>query len=125
MLGYYYDLLREKKEHLSRLTAFSSTLNSKLAEFSAIEQKCMEPDLTDETWNGKHADTFDEMRESGIKTSFQEITGTQFSKIFKAIAEKITSLNAEIKSIQAAIASLEAQAAAERAREAEQAAAKK
>lgn len=113
MLAYYYALLRKKQEELRRLIACQSTLQGKQSVFQSHEQKCLEPELAARTWHGTLATGFQDIREAGIHTPFLEIAGAQFTTVFTAIADKITSLNAEIVSIEQTIARLEAEARAE------------
>ncbi len=111
MLGYYIALLAKKKEDLQRLTACQSSLQGKQSEFNTNEPKCLEPELTATTWQGTHADKFDDIRESGIHTSYVDISGSQFSNVFSAISAKISELIAEIASIEQIIANLRAEQA--------------
>jgi hypothetical protein len=103
LLAYYYALLREKQGEVERLNACQTSLQGKQEEFTANEQKCLEPELSVMTWHGKHATDFQNIRESGIHTSYLEIAGEQFSKVFHAISDKIASLQIEIASIQRTI----------------------
>jgi hypothetical protein len=102
-LAYYYALLREKQGEVERLIACQASLQGKQEEFTANEQKCLEPELSVMTWHGKHATDFQNIRESGIHTSYLEIEGEQFSKVFNAISDKIASLQEEIASIKRTI----------------------
>lgn len=106
MPGYYYALLAKKKEDLQRLTACQSSLQGKQSEFNTNEPKCLEPELTATTWQGTNADKFDDIRESGIHTSYVDISGSQFSNVFSAISTRISELNAEIASIEQTIANI-------------------
>lgn len=106
MLGYYYELLRKKQEEVRRLNTCQSSLSEKQAAFNENEYKCLEPELTATTWYGTLANSFDDIREAGIHTSFLEIAGAQFAAVFSAISDKIALLNAEIESIQRTIADL-------------------
>lgn len=113
MLAFYIAQLQKKQEEVTRLTACKSTLQVKQSEFQTNEKKCLEPELSTSTWHGTLATSFQDIREAGIHTPFQEIAGVQFTNVFTAIDEKIKSLNAEIVSLQQTIASLEAEAKAE------------
>ena len=106
MLGYYYELLRKKQEEVRRLNTCQSSLSEKQAAFNENEYKCLEPELTATTWYGTIANSFDDIREAGIHTSFLEMAGAQFTAVFSAISDKIALLNAEIESIQRTIADL-------------------
>ncbi|MFJ7932760.1 DUF5082 domain-containing protein [Sporosarcina sp. NPDC096371] len=112
MLGYYYAQLRKKKEEVSRLNVCQSSLQGKQQEFSANDQKCLDPELAAKTWHGNHASKFEDIREAGIHAPYMEMAGTQFSKAFTAIADKIASLLAEIASIEQTIARILAEQAA-------------
>ncbi|MEK3952662.1 MULTISPECIES: YwqH-like family protein [Psychrobacillus] len=111
MLGHYYALLAKKREDLQRLITCQSSLQGKQSEYNTNEPKCLEPELTSTTWQGNHANKFDDIRESGIHTSYVDISGTQFSNVFSAISAKISELNAEIISIQQIITNIEAEQA--------------
>lgn len=76
------------------------------------EHKCLEPELSATTWQGRHATDFQAIREEGIHTAYLEIAGTQFANVYSAIAAKIASLQAEIASIQQTIERLLAEEAA-------------
>ena len=115
MLGYYYALLHKKQEELKRLIECQGSLSEKQAQFNENEHKCLEPELTTTTWFGTLATSFDDIREAGIHASYLEITGAQFSAVFSAISNKITSLIAEIESIKQIIANLLAEEARARA----------
>lgn len=115
MLAYYYALLHKKQEELRRLNECQGSLSEKQAQFYQNEHKCLEPELTTTTWFGTLATSFDDIREAGIHTSYLEIAGAQFSAVFSAISNKITSLIAEIESIQHTIANLLAEEARARA----------
>lgn len=106
MPGYYYALLAKKREDVQRLTACNSSLQGKQSEFNTNETKCLEPEHTATTWHGTHADKFDDIRESGIHTSYVDISGSQFSNVFSAISARISELNAEIISIEQTIANI-------------------
>ena len=106
MPGYYYALLAKKKEDLQRLTACQASLSGKQSEFNANENKCLEPELTATTWQGTHANKFDDIRESGIHASYVDISGNQFSNVFSAISTRISELHTEIASIEQTIASI-------------------
>jgi len=115
LLGYYYALLHKKQEELKRLIECQGLLSEKQAQFNENEYKCLEPELTTTTWFGTLATSFDDIREAGIHASYLEITGAQFSAVFSAISNKITSLIAEIESIKQIIANLLAEEARQRA----------
>lgn len=119
MLAYYYALLRKKQGEVARLNSCQASLQGKQQEFTANEQECLEPELTVRTWHGKHGSDFDNIREAQIHAPYLEIIGAQFSKVFAAIAAKISSLLAEIASIEQTIARILAEQAAEAARAAE------
>lgn len=119
MLAYYYALLRKKQGEVARLNSCQASLQGKQQEFTANEHKCLEPELAVRTWHGKHASDFDNIREARIHAPYLEIAGAQFSKVFAAIAAKISSLLAEIASIEQTIARILAEQAAEAARAAE------
>ncbi len=103
LLTHYYALMDKKRKDIERLNKCRGSLEGKQGEFNANEPKCLEPELTTKTWHGTHATEFDEIRESGIHTPYVEIAGAQFAKVYEVIAEKITSLLAEIEAIQQTI----------------------
>lgn len=115
MLGYYYALLKKMQNDISRLTSMQAIIQNSLSEFRSISQKSVEPELSSTTWIGKHASDFQDIRESSIMASYEEITDTQFPEIFRVIADKIVQINLEIESIKTVIATLEAAEEAERA----------
>ena len=112
MLGYYYALLKKKKEEVARLNLCQSLLSKKQGQFQENEHKCLEPELSTTTWHGRNANDFQEVREEGIHTSYLEIAGAQFATVFSAISRKIAELQIEIISIQQTIERLLAQEAA-------------
>lgn len=114
MPGYYYVLLAKKKEDLQRITGCETSLQGKQSEFNTSESKCLDPELTATTWQGTHADKFDDIRESGIHASYVEISGNQFSNVFSAISTRISELNTEIASIEQTIASILAEQESQR-----------
>ncbi|WP_409295966.1 DUF5082 family protein [Peribacillus sp. SCS-26] len=115
MLEYYYALLSKKQNDIIRLQSLNSSLQNNLHEFQSNEPKSMKPELSPRTWFGKHGDEFDVIRSTKIRDPYLDIIGTQFPRIFSAIAAKIAELEAEIASIRSTIAALEAAEAAERA----------
>lgn len=112
MIGYYLMLIAEKREQIRRLNVCQGELQGKQGEFQQNEPKCMEPELTLKTWHGNLATAFDEIREAGIKSPYQEVSGTQFDAAYSAISAKIASLEAEIASLEAIVAQLRAAEAA-------------
>ncbi len=110
MLAYYSGQLHKKQEEVRRLNACNTSLSGKQSQFNENEFKCTEPELSATTWQGSLATAFDEIRESGIHTSFIEIAGSQFTSVFSAISDKLSSLNTEIESLQGIIENLEEEA---------------
>ncbi|WP_301107137.1 DUF5082 family protein [Sporosarcina sp.] len=103
MLFYYYALKAKKQRDVERLNACQGELQTIQSEFTDNAWKCLDPELTTMTWQGKHANDFEDIRNSGIHSPYLEITGEQFEKVFNAIMTKITELIAEIASIQQTI----------------------
>jgi hypothetical protein len=116
LLAYYYSQLHKKQDEVRRLNACKASLSGKQSEFNENEYKCTEPELSASTWHGSLATAFDEIRDSGIHTSYIEIAGSQFTSVYNAISDKLSSLNTEIESIQRIIENLEEEAR-EKARE--------
>ena len=110
-----YEQLRVKQEQLNRLQVCEGKLQQNLLDFSDNYRLCQEPALTPETWAGERANEFEKIRENEIATSYGEIMGTQFSSVFNALSDKMTSLENEIIGLKAAIAAMEAAMAAEAA----------
>lgn len=110
MLEYYYGQLQKKEEEVRRLNACNSSLSGKQSQFNENEHKCMEPELSASTWQGSLATAFDEIRDSGIHTSYLEIAGSQFISVNNAISVKLSSLLTEIESIQRIIENLKEEA---------------
>lgn len=106
MLSYYYALLRKKQEEVRRLQACQEGLQQKQQEFHKHAPKCIEPELTQRTWHGRHANDFDDIRVAGIDDAYKEIAGPQFANVFQAVTDKLTSLQEEIETIQRAIVSI-------------------
>ncbi|MCL6571132.1 MAG: DUF5082 domain-containing protein [Bacillus sp. (in: Bacteria)] len=110
MLGYYYGQLYKKQDEVRRLNACNTSLTGKQSQFNDNEYQCTEPELSASTWQGSLAISFDDIRETGIHTSYIEIAGSQFTSVYTAISDKLTSLNTEIESFQRIIESLEEEA---------------
>lgn len=108
-----YALKAKKQKDVERLEKCRELLKGKQGEFNENADKCLDPELTSKTWHGNHATEFDDIRESGIEAPYLEIAGAQFSEVFSVIAEKITSLLAEIEAIQRMIAGILAARAAQ------------
>ncbi|KZE38549.1 hypothetical protein AV656_06480 [Bhargavaea cecembensis] len=115
MISYYQMLMEEKRQQIRRLNSCRGELQGKQGEFQQNELKCMEPELTPKTWHGNLASAFDEIRETGIKTPYQDVSGPQFDAAYTAISVKIGELEAEIASLESIVAQLRAAEAAERA----------
>ncbi|EMR07766.1 hypothetical protein C772_00094 [Bhargavaea cecembensis DSE10] len=115
MIGYYLMLIELKRQQIRRLNTCQGELQGKQGEFQQNEPKCMEPELTTKTWHGNLATAFDEIRETGIKTPYQDVSGPQFDAAYSAISAKIAELEAEIASLEAIVAQLRAAEAAARA----------
>ncbi|OIK13886.1 DUF5082 family protein [Bacillus sp. MUM 13] len=115
MLEYYNAQLIKKQKDITRLNSMKASLDIKMGEFKANENKSLEPELTSKAWFGKHADEFQRIRQLGIKDAYGEITGEQFTVIFTAISDKIAEINLEIESIKSTIATLEKAEEAKRA----------
>lgn len=69
MLAYLYERLREKQEHLIRLNACKVKLEGSQDEFISYEKSCTEPELTPDTWHGKWANEFENIRNDGMLVS--------------------------------------------------------
>ena len=110
MLEYYYGQLQKKEEEVRRLNSCNTSLSGKKSQFNENEHKCTDPELSASTWQGSLATAFDEIRDSGIHTSFLEIAGSQFTSVYNAISIKLSSLITEIESIQRIIENLEEEA---------------
>ena len=115
-LSSLYDQLRVKEEQLNRLIICEGELQQSHSDFQSNKHLCMEPELASNTWFGTLANEFDQIRESSILASYEEIVGSQFSSIFAALSAKIAEIKAEIQRLKAEIAALEAALAAEAAR---------
>jgi Domain of unknown function (DUF5082) len=102
-LSFLYARLREKQEQLQRLNNCQRDLSECQLAFQQEKHLCTKPELTSLTWEGVLARNFDNIRENGILSAYEEIEGSQFSRVFQAIASKVISLQAEIQSIQEAI----------------------
>lgn len=105
-LAYYYALLSKKQNELKRLEACNSSLQSKQGEFAENQNLMTKPPLTVMTWNGNWAQSFDQIREKGILSSYKDIETTQFNSTFKVLAGKIIEIRLEIERIQQIIAQL-------------------
>ncbi|MFC7372593.1 DUF5082 family protein [Fictibacillus iocasae] len=102
-LSYLYARLREKQEQLQRMQDCQRDLSECQQAFQQEKHLCTKPELTSVTWEGVLAKSFDNIRENGILSAYEEIEGSQFDRVFQAIASKISSLHADIQSINEAI----------------------
>lgn len=105
-------LLRKKEAELIRLQDCKGKLNVSHSDFQNNKHLCKEPELTYQTWAGKRANEFEEIRESGIVVSYEEIETTQFNNVFSILDAKILETEQKIQSLRAQIAALEAALAA-------------
>lgn len=108
LLAYLEARLRQLQEELARLITCQSLLSAKQQEFSENAKKCLEPELSTNTWHGNHATEFQTIRREGIHESYMEIVDKQFTKALKVLSDKIASHHKEIIVVKATIAALRA-----------------
>ncbi|MFC0190211.1 DUF5082 family protein [Fictibacillus aquaticus] len=106
-LSSLYALLRKKQEHLIRLNNCQSELAECQSDFQRNQHLCTKPELSAMTWEGVLAKQFDNLRENGILSAYEEIQGSQFQTVFSAIDTKKSQLHEEIRSIQESISALQ------------------
>ncbi|MCM3180968.1 YwqH-like family protein [Cytobacillus horneckiae] len=108
-IGYYYNLLQEKKAQLARLQSCNGKLQGTQQEFAHYKNTVLQPELSASTWQGNLANQFEDIRNSGMLSSYQDIQSNQFNQVFSSLHSKIQQINNEISSIQHTITYLEAQ----------------
>lgn len=106
-LSSLYARLREKQEELRRMLQCQSSLQSCRQEFLSHEYMCLQPELSSITWHGNLARNFEDLRESRMHRSYQNIENEQFESTLQAVETKIEQLEAEIAALEAAIAAME------------------
>lgn len=105
-IGSLMERLRRKKEELKRLKKCREELKVTQQSFTNNKNLCLLPELSSQTWLGNWADGFDDIRESGILESYQEIETKQFKVVYKEIAKKIEEIEKEIEELEAQIEAL-------------------
>ncbi|RDE31246.1 DUF5082 domain-containing protein [Parageobacillus thermoglucosidasius] len=110
-LAYYYSLLRKKEEELQRVYRCEAKLLNSQAEFQAYQRFVMEPELSSNTWDGKKAEKFQQIRHEDMLESYQDMMEQQFSVVFDQLSAKVSDIKEEINLIRQMIAQLEAQQA--------------
>ncbi|MBU8595941.1 YwqH-like family protein [Shouchella clausii] len=68
--------IAEANEKLRRLRECRSKLLSQEGTMADDRAQFKEPELSNETWNGKHADQFEQTRESEVVSTYQELIDT-------------------------------------------------
>ncbi|MDL4842649.1 YwqH-like family protein [Aquibacillus rhizosphaerae] len=114
-LYYYYRLLSEKREQLSRLHTCNSQLQVKRNEFNSNRSLIVNPELSSFTWEGSLARKFNDIRHDGMLHYYTDIKTNQLGEVFSSLDSKIQSIREEIRSINQTIAYLEQQLAEENA----------
>ncbi|WP_158555844.1 YwqH-like family protein [Peribacillus glennii] len=114
MLAYLYERLREKQEHLVRLYACKANLEGAQDEFISYEKTCTEPELSAETWQGKWATEFQDIRNDGILLQYKNLAHQQLNHSITSVEAAITETKLEIENIRNQIEAAEEQARRER-----------
>ncbi|MGE6630413.1 YwqH-like family protein [Bacillus sp. NPDC077027] len=95
-----------KKEQIAELKLCRKELKKAKVDLLDASRKIKHPVLTSDTWYGKLADTFDDIRDV-MKSASREIKGTQLTNILNRIDEKISDLTSGIHSLENEIRSVE------------------
>lgn len=109
-LSTLYSHLYKKQEQLQRLNTILPKFEQSFSEFASNMTSCMEPALSTDTWHGKIATSFDDIREMEIQGNYQKILTEQSPLLFAILENKIQELQNEIEDIYNAIARAEAEA---------------
>ncbi|WP_054950340.1 YwqH-like family protein [Numidum massiliense] len=98
-----------KEEQLARLKTCHAKLKMTQQEFIRYKNWCTHPSLSSYTWQGSLAEQFDQMRESNIVRSYEDIADRQLKNVMQMVLNRTTQLEEEIVSLKESILSLEAQ----------------
>ncbi|WP_180954480.1 DUF5082 family protein [Bacillus sp. V5-8f] len=100
MFAYLYERLREKQEHLVRLKTCKTKLEGSQDEFMSYERMSREPALTVETWHGKWATEFEDIRNNGILMQYKQLAYQQLNNSITAVEAAIVDTKLEIENIK-------------------------
>lgn len=119
MLDYLYERLAEKQEQQRRLITCKSRLDGSQDEFINYTRLCTEPELSPDTWHGKWASEFDDLRREGILFYYKDLGQRQLENAISTVENAISRIDIEMEDLRERIAYQKEQERLEREREME------
>ncbi|WP_419884038.1 YwqH-like family protein [Peribacillus sp. B-H-3] len=98
-------VVREYEEKVRRLSTAKSQISSEQEEFQSNRNLIKEPQLSSDAWAGKHAESFEEIR-NDMDSEFSLLSGEDTQAILKDIETKITYYESLISSAASRISGL-------------------
>lgn len=100
--------MSHNQEKLNRLKTAHTNIANDQKELMSHKKLLKEPELSSESWAGKHAETFESNREK-IENAFNTIAQTHVNQLLENIEAKITSLQSEINAASHSISAKRAE----------------
>lgn len=98
-LFYYRRLQWQKEEELRQLQIALASLEGYQEELISSQQLITQPELTRDTWAGRRANEFDQIRHDRMLTQYKSISHEQMENVISEIEAGIQSIQAELSSI--------------------------